>query len=230
MTRRGTTLLELLLVLVFLGLLTPLMVQLVIGVARTAADAIGRVGAERDATAITGLLGHDLRSAAAADIASPAAGVLEYPRPIGEGLVCAVDAGRPVIRRSGWLGTRWPVSGRDALVVLVVADPATWLRRELVAIGAHSCPDGAAGLLLTPDIGLSAAMVVRVVEPVRLRAYASAGRRWLGLEPLAGGASIQPLAGPLVASGWSLQLGAALLQLRFAGARPVTAALALPLE
>jgi len=230
MTRRGTTLLELLLVLVCLGLLVPVVVQLVRGAARTAGVAMARVGAERDATAITGLLGHDLRAAVAADIASPSMGVLEYARPIGEGLVCAVDAGRPVIRRSGWLGTRWPAPGRDALQVLAAVEPTVWLRRELVATGAHSCPDGAAGLLLTPDLALAAALVVRVVEPARLRSYASGGRRWLGLEPLAGGATIQPLAGPLMPSGWSLRLGAALLELRFVGAGRVSAALALPLE
>lgn len=230
MTRRGVTLVELLLAVAVLGLLVPVFV----GAARAAGAgmrlAVIRLAAERDATAIVGLLGHDLRAAASGDVAIPVATVIEYPRPIGEGLTCLVDAGRPVLRRGGWLATRAPVPGRDRLLVLTTADPAIWVWRQLLALGSHACPDGQPGLLLTPDLPIDSALVVRVVEPVRVRDYGSQGRRWLGLEPLGGGATVQPFAGPLRAGGWQLSGAAGRIDARFAGPGGIAAVLALPLE
>lgn len=228
--RRGTTLLELLVALVLLGLLVPLATAVLLAISRATERGVGRLGAERDATAVTGLLGHDLRAAAAADLASPGAGTLEYDRPIGEALVCALDAGSPVIRRATWLATRAPQAGRDQLLVLVAAIPARWRREELRDVAAATCPDGGTGLRLVVVAPFDSALVVRVVEPVRLRRYRSGGRDWLGLEPRLGGGTIQPFAGPLRAGGWRLDLGGGELNAAFTGSGGVAAAFRQPLE
>ncbi len=230
MSRRGTSLLELLLALAFLGLLVPIGVAVTLTISRASVLTVQRLGAERDATVVTGLIGHDLRRANASDLVIPAAGVLSYDRPIGEGLVCRLDATGVVVRRSGWLGTRLPQGGRDQLLVLETVDPAVWVHRDLTAIGAASCPDGGAGLHLVPGQPLVAALVVRIIEPVRLREYPSGGRDWLGLEHRGGGATIQPIAGPIIPGGWWLQLTGGALVARLDAAGGVTASLQQPLE
>lgn len=230
MTRRGTTLFEVILALVTLGLLTGASVTLLRSVAAAAAMASHRLAHERDATAIGTLMIHDLQHAADTAVHAPASGGLEYDRPVGEGVACDLVSGTPLVRASTWHGARLPAPARDEIEVLVHPDPAAWQRRRLAAVGAATCPDGSAALELAGDMPLSAAIHVRVVEPVRIRRYHAGGSEWLGMEHRWNGTLIQPFAGPLAPSGatWSHTPG--ILGIAFRGTIGVTAMVALPLE
>lgn len=230
MNRRGMSLIELLLAVTMLGLLAAMTAPLLRGVTQAAHQAGRRLAVERDATAFAALLDHDLRHAAASDVGAPAATILEHDRPVGEAPVCGLLLGAPLVRTADWRGWRLAAVARDAMHVLVVPEPTHWQRRVITALTSANCPDGTPAIRLEPDLPLTGAEWIRVVEPVRLRRYASSGREWLGLEHRWNGTSIQPLAGPVLPGGvqWILHPAELFASLGHGGG--VAVALRLPLE
>jgi len=111
-----------------------------------------------------------------------------------------------------WSALRNPVPGRDSLLVERLSPPSSW---EVIPLSGvpypGACPDGSPGLVL-PVIADSAALAgvgagapLRVFEEMELRLYASSGAMWVGLRSLATGEAIQPLAGPFATGGLQLQ-------------------------
>ncbi len=230
MTSRGATLAELVVALALLGLVGGIAAAAVRWAAG-AATLIGRRAAEeRDATALVALLQHDLAAAVDSEVRVPAATALEFDRPVGEAPVCGMAGDTLLLRAAAWRGERLPAAARDELVVLATADPVAWLRRAVDDVATDRCPDGSNALRIAPGLPVSAAVHVRIVEPVRLRRYASGGATAVGLEHRWNGGVIQPLAGPVDPVGvqWWHQSGA--LRLQFRGAAGVSASLLAPLE
>ncbi|MGE0442167.1 MAG: type II secretion system protein J [Gemmatimonadales bacterium] len=217
MTRRGVSLLEMLVALVVgaVLLVMALRVQLVL-------DRVGRSRTERAGAAHTlrtaaAVLGAELGTLAAdsvggADLRSVAGGI-EYRA--GRGLWIGCGAGPDsVVLAAGPLAawrSRLPVPGRDSLLLYLAGDSGSvnaWLPAPVLAAGIGSvCPDGTAGLALRTVVDssrlavLRLPTVVRVFEVVALREYGSGGTWQLGLEPRSGGGVVQPVAGPLAGPG-----------------------------
>ncbi len=208
---RGTTLPELLIAVVLVGVLAVGGGSLAARAGRHALQALAGLATARDAAAITGLVLHDLALQHRADLGFPATATLEYERPVLEAMVCGLPGGMPVIRLATTMARRAADPSRDAVLVLTRADPARWEARLPLATGAAACDDGGRGILLTLDAAVDSAHVVRVREPVRLRHYQSGGLGWLGLEPRRGPGTIQPFAGPLPSSEVTLRLTGATL-------------------
>jgi hypothetical protein len=202
---------------------------LVTTAAREATAARRLVSASRDLTAVWALTSQELAHAAAADVASPAATALEYDRPVGEGPVCAVEPFAVILRTGPALLQRYPGPGRDLVLLREPRHSGLWFRRGIVSVAVANCPDGAPGLRLSTDGPTPAAGMVRILEPVRLRSYLSGTQHWVGLESRIGGATLQPLAGPLTSTDFTVTLLADALRVALSSAPLSPLLLELPL-
>ena len=111
-----------------------------------------------------------------------------------------------------------PTPGRDEVIVLSNGSRSSlsddrWYRSRMTDVSAsHGCPGNTPSLsFATPDLPLGQLEIgapLRIMQRVRLRIYAdAAGEWWIGSQqPSSGGAwsTIQPVVGPLVASGLEL--------------------------
>lgn len=195
LTRRGVTLLELLVVVALLGLLGVLVSAVVIGASRVAARHVGALALERTAQVATVFLHHELRDARWEDVAVTAAAVW-LARPVGDGAACDASGTSLWLRRDGWRGDRAPEVARDRLLLLTDGQ-ADWRGAVLNSVATSLCPDGRPAWHLTLGAPADSVRLLRVVEDVVVRRYGSGGTEWLGLAPADGSSPVQPFAGPL---------------------------------
>lgn len=225
--RRGTTLIELLVAIVLLGVLALFTVGTVRAIGTVARRAVDAAATRRGITALHSLLRHDLTEATATDlvIASP---TMHYPRPVGASAACAIAAATATLPQNRWRGARLPAAGRDDAWLLTDID-GLWQRATVIAVTTSSCPDGRAAWNVTFDRAVLLPLV-RVIEPVRLAMYRSGVADWLGIAPATGVTPIQPFAGPIAAAGasWSLVGDDLVAVAAFASMRP-TSSLRVPL-
>jgi hypothetical protein len=226
---RGTTLPELLLLLtLLLGFGSAL--HAVVGLSAAQATlALRRAAAARDQSALWALAARELTYAAAGDVMVPSPTSLEFARPIGEGPVCAVSPTALMLRADHAGHTRSPAADRDLLLVREPTATGAWEERGIVSVSVANCPDGRAALVLGLDTPVSAAGFARIVEPVRLRTYRSGAVHALGMEGRLGGATIQPLAGPLDSTGFQATRSGHLLRMTLSRAPLLPLLLSLPL-
>jgi prepilin-type N-terminal cleavage/methylation domain-containing protein len=198
-TRRGFTLVELLLGLVLLGIFAGIVVTVVRGTARTAARATQFLLADRALLSLRVFAEEDLRDATNSDIAVLSPSRVALPRPIGDALVCADSGGAVLLADAAWTGTRAPQGSRDDVWLLLDAATSNWQRFPIDSVGRDQCPlNGAPAIRLDLALHTGTAAAAQVVEPVELSAYQSAAADWFGLTPASHAAVVQPFAGPLV--------------------------------
>lgn len=198
MSRRGFTLVELLLGLVALGILAGTVTAMMRGAARMSARAMQSLVAGRTVGSLQGFLQQELRDAVGNDVTVLAPTRVALSRPIGDAMVCAAAGMAVLIPDSGWSGTRRPEPGRDEAWLLI--DPLTdgWQTAAITDVAPDRCPaDNAPALRLSLTAAAPGAMVVRVMEPVELSAYRSGVADWFGLTPANHLSAVQPFAGPL---------------------------------
>jgi type II secretory pathway pseudopilin PulG len=213
MSRRGTTLHELLLAVSCTGLLAAAVSPLLLTASRAVRRAQRQLAVERDMLALGALLAAALRPSAVADVAAPSGRALEFDRQVGSAVACGGGPAGVLVPRDGWVGSRAPEPGRDQLLALA-ADSLRWGRAGVVSFAGATCPGGADAWLLGLDPPMAPPLRVRVVEPVRIRAYPSGGGWWLGLERRGSAAAIQPFAGPVAPDGLSIRRDSARAELR----------------
>ncbi len=230
MKRNGLTLVELLLGLVLLAWLGSLTAV----VTRTAAVAVGHswstLDRRRTVGVVASLLHEELRDASVADISSPGSSAISFAAPVGDALICGVAGAEIYLPRDDWSGVRWPEPGRD--MVRLLADPLAevWDSAGVTAVGADRCPVGRApALRIALDRVPGAALVARVVEPVRVSGYLSRGSAWFGLAP-EGVSAPQPFAGPLQPGSVAFALAPSGLSLRFTPSPGSDTTLLIPLD
>jgi prepilin-type N-terminal cleavage/methylation domain-containing protein len=197
-TRRGFTLVELLLGLIVLGILAGTVTAVVHGAARVSARALQSLLARRTVGSLQGFLQQELRDAVESDVTVLAPTRVALPRPIGDAMVCAAGGMVVLVPDSGWSGSRRPEPGRDEAWLLI--DPLTdaWQTAAITDVAADRCPAGnAPALRLSLAASATGAVVVRIMEPVELSAYRSGVADWFGLTPANHLAAVQPFAGPL---------------------------------
>ncbi len=209
-SRRGTSLAELLVALTMLGVVAAVLLRMLAGNLRlyhTQTQVIDRAQNLRSAAA---LLTTELRELSATDgdiySATPTALSIRGMRRLG--FVCAeprLGATHVAIRQDLQFGSRDFDPATDSLFVMALRDTAAgWLRGAITEVRGGTCDDGrparqlASGVAADPRFGLGAP--VRAFESVTYRLYRAADGEWqIGLA--AGGAVIQPLVGPVTASG-----------------------------
>lgn len=205
MSRRGWTLLELLIVLVLTIILAALAGSVIAAMARAATRQARALDLERTQVALAAWWRADFRDSDAGDVAVPTSNRVVTRHPVGAGLPCQLAGADLWIARSEWRGARDPEPGRDEAWLLIDVLTASWDEVAIVAVGNGSCPSGEPALRLTLGAATLPVQLARVVEPLELRIYRSGTSGWLGLAPADGSASVQPFAGPVdpVASGFS---------------------------
>jgi hypothetical protein len=209
MTRRGVTLVEL--------LVAGLLAAFVLGFALSALVGLQRA-VQRDlehGAASTTLLtaSHLLRSElgdldpAAGDLPVLESGRLVYRALRATGVACGLAADGILVPSASYRGVRLPSAGRDSVALLPADHPGAWLSGAVngPARGA-TCPDGRVALAipLDPVPAAGAGSALRLFEIMELRLYASGGEWWLGIRSVTGGETIQPVAGPFVPGGFRL--------------------------
>lgn len=195
MTRRGTSLVELLVVLTLWGLLLSVVAVLHAAAGRLVASERRALRAQRDLTTVTALIDGAVTGSAVTDLVVRP-DTLEFDRPLAVVTPCARDGSTLVIPVPVSGFGREPTAGRDQ-ALLFSEGPVRWIRRGVVAATPATCPGGASALRLDLSGPVGFAWQARLVTPVRLRRYGTAAVAWLGLEDRLGGGGIQPIAGPL---------------------------------
>jgi|CXWL01.1.fsa_nt_gi prepilin-type N-terminal cleavage/methylation domain-containing protein len=207
MTRRGVTLLELMLVLCLLGIVGSTVTAMVVAAGRMGARAMIQLTAERTVQVTAAFFRHELATSTWAEVTVVADSVT-MARPVGEGAVCDSSGAFLWVRRGGWTGERAPDAARDRLVVWPDGGVAP-SREALIAVTGATCPDAGPAWRLTRGAVGAIGGWVRTEEPTTVRRYRAGSSDWLGL--IEGGAPVQPFAGPLlVGASLFAQVGSAL--------------------
>jgi prepilin-type N-terminal cleavage/methylation domain-containing protein len=218
LTRRGFTLVELLIAAMISGVLAVLTGGLVAASASRLRDRSERMALEQSlrvslgaAAAMLEPLGAD--SGAGPDLSQTAPGGFVARVFRATGVLCAATPNMLQVRAGvpWWRSVRGLVAGRDSLLIATVGGADRWIAAPLLGAPAFgACPDGSAAVLLPTVISAVAAAQIgagsplRVFEPVELRIYVSGGASWIGLRQLQTGEAIQPLAGPFTGAGLAL--------------------------
>jgi hypothetical protein len=214
--RAGHTLLELVLALLFLGLLGPVLVRATLAMTRSVRSGVAASAThqalESGAAFLASELGDAGRDSLASDLLVLGSDSVTYRAIRGAGLACALSPGDVWLRQDGASFPRLPQPGRDSLLVFLgTASPAEWVTIPVLTVGTSVC--GAQPALRlgtrfdTTQVVLAAAPALApalVFEVMQARLYSSSGAWWLGARSVSAGEIIQPLAGPLDPGGLSL--------------------------
>ncbi len=227
LTRRGFTLVELLVALVLLGLVSAAIYRVLVNNQRIYQAQTQRIDLQQNIRAAVTLLPSELREldAADGDIVAMTATSLTVRGTRQMAFICAVPVvGVPVggvapvtmtIRADPFYNVRDFATATDSIFVYYEGDEGTiaddgWVRGRITAIANLNCPDGAAGRQLATALFFGANQIaatgriqngspVRGYEPVTYSVYQAADGRWyLGYQSLSGGGVRQPLIGPLL--------------------------------
>ena len=218
LSRRGFTVVELVVAAVVSGVLAVLTGGLVAASASRLRDRSERMALEQSlrvslgaAAALLEPLGAD--SGAGPDLSQTAPGSFVARSSRATGVLCAAASHLLHVRAGApwWRAVRSPVAGRDSLLIATLGGADRWIAAPLLGAPATgACPDGSAAFLLPTSVPpadaaqMGAGSPLRVFEPVELRIYASGAASWIGLRQLMTGEAIQPLAGPFTGAGLSL--------------------------
>jgi prepilin-type N-terminal cleavage/methylation domain-containing protein len=226
LTRRGFTLVELLIGLVLLGIVSAGVYRVLVNNQRIFSAQSERIAMLQNIRAAAAILPAELRELSATDediVAMSGTGIrIRAMRQLA--FLCALPVlggGSTVfaVRQAPIYGARAFDMNRDSILVYYEGDDAIrgddgWVIGRITAMAAGACADGRPAWLLTTNLAYGAGQTavtgnirsgspVRGFEPVTYRLYtASDGRPYIGLAE--GSASIQPLVGPLTANGLSL--------------------------
>lgn len=215
--RAGHTLVELVLALLFLGLLGAALARATIALTRSvrsgvAASAVHQA-LEGGIAFLASELGDAGRDSLANDLLVLGVDSVTYRAIRGASLACALAPGDVWLRQDGANWPRLPQPGRDSLLLFLgPAAPGGWVAVPVMTVGASTCgvrPALRLGTRFdTAQVSLAAAPALApalVFEVMQARLYSSSGQWWLGARSVSGGEIIQPLAGPLDPGGLSLQ-------------------------
>jgi len=151
----------------------------------------------------------------AGDLLSLAPDALTYRASRANALACAGGQDRLLLRAEPWYGWRRLEIDRDSLLVLAEGDTTTgaddrWLAVPITSLGSGSCAGASAivvgtqldSVVVQRDLHFDAPVIA--FEIMQVRSYPQASETWLGVRSVSSSEVIQPLLGPLEASGLEL--------------------------
>jgi len=227
LTRRGFTLVELLIGLVLIGIVSAGIYRVLVNNQRIYQAQTQRIEMLQNIRAGAAILPAEFRelSASEDDITAMTATSIQIRGMRQLAFLCAtpvLGVGSPIlaIRQTPLYGLRAFDANRDSIFVYYEGDDATrfddgWVRGRITQVAPGVCLDASPAWLLTTslffDAGLGQTSVtgnirsgspLRGFEPVTYRLYTSDGRSYIGLQE--GSSAIQPLIGPLTSNGLAL--------------------------
>lgn len=231
MSRKGLSLVELLVALVILGVVSASLYRVLVNNQRVYQAQTQRIDLQQNIRAAATILPAEFRELDAYDgdilgmgpdsITIRAFRVLGFICNAPSLPVLPIAGAQVTIRNSLLFGARGFAAGTDRIMIYYEGDEGSradevWtVPTPLTAVGSQNCPDGAAGTqlqLLNLNIvpapvplvrnGLTRGSPVRAFEPITYRLYQAADARYyIGLRSAAG---LQPLVGPVLANGLAL--------------------------
>ncbi len=221
-TRRGFTLIELMIALILLSIVGTVIMRLLTSSQRASRYQSEQALLQSNVRAGATLVPTELRelgiSGAASDIyAGMTATQISYRAMRSTSVACAFGLTAIKLRNSMTFSYRALATPRDTLLVFVEGNPLSsaddaWMAVAITGgTSATTCPDGTAAtsvpvVLTAPTIALIlpsgvTEAPVRSFEKMQLQLYASGGQSWLGARSVsAGEATLQPVLGPLEAT------------------------------
>jgi prepilin-type N-terminal cleavage/methylation domain-containing protein len=220
-SRRGFTLIEVLIALVIMGIVTGAIYQLLNTNQRLALAQSEQASLQSNVRTGSLVVPNELRelntvSAGGADqndVTAADPDGITYRAMRGLGFVCQAPGATELrLLESSWTGLRAPDATRDGLYVFLEGnvdedEDDQWVQMDITAVVPSTC--GAAAAYKLTVAGPPAVPVntpVRVFELMRLELYPDAGQWWLGAssEKAAPGV-LQPVLGPLTDDGFLLE-------------------------
>ena len=229
--RRGVSLIELLVAVTLLAVVAGAALRSLVALGRQSVAVSEHAAVQAGVRTGMMLVEAELRGLGAdagdADLLQLGVDSITYRAPRGFGVTCALSANQVRVRDGEpfrFSGLRAVAPGRDSLLLFVEGDSTSrlddrWIRLPVYSVGSSSCGTVPAIAIGTGDLSalLAAGAAlpllpggpVRTFEVVRIAEYQSGGERWLGMASISGGEAIQPVAGPLVGAGLTVEyLGA----------------------
>jgi prepilin-type N-terminal cleavage/methylation domain-containing protein len=219
-TRKGFTLIELMIALVLLVIVGGGMFKLLTSQQRATRQQAAQSMLQANIRTGTLLVPSELReinvTAAGSDIVAMGPDSITYRAMRATSVVCAITTTEVRLRNEYTFGYRAPVPGRDKLLIFVENDAASslddgWTTKEISAATGSTCPDGGNAVAYTVAVTADTVAMVRLdavartFEVMQLKLYQSGGRNWLGARSVSGGeVAVQPVLGPLTAAGLRL--------------------------
>jgi len=209
MTRRGVTLIELLVATVLTVVLSGLALgtlRLVQGLTQRQAERTEALASLRTAAQVLRQELTGVRAGSPPDLRLMDPTRIVYASARATAMACGAAPGLVLLRDSTYRGLRLPSPGRDSLEFLkVMGTTVSWSRVAVIGTpSSGQCPDGDSALLV-PIAGTMAAgggTPVRLFEVMELKAYRNGtGEDWLGIRSVSAGETIQPIVGPLARAG-----------------------------
>ncbi|MGH7702581.1 MAG: PulJ/GspJ family protein [Gemmatimonadales bacterium] len=219
-TRRGFTLLEVTVTMVLLGLVSAAVYRVLLTQQRLTQLQVERMSLQANLRAGLGLLTAELQEiavdSAGSDLQALGPDSITYRAMRTTAFACEVS-GTNVRISARSFGYRRPQAGRDSLLLFVEGDSTIatddrWVAAPITAVSSGTACAGRPAVDLATAIDLTAVPLttiqldapIRTFEVMQLKLYSSGGRHWLGARSLSAGEIIQPVLGPLTATGLTL--------------------------
>lgn len=219
MTRRGFTLVELMVALVIMGIVSGAIYRVLIQQQRVSVAQTEQVDLQSGVRTIASVAGDELRELGAStsggsDILAMSPTSITYRAMRGTGFACDIATDYVRVRRSSFNGLRMPHAG-DLMLLYVEGDPTIstddqWIILPITVVDPTSNCGGGPGAIrlganldttVTPLSSFVLDAPVRIFEVMQLGTMTSNGKSFLGARSVSMGQPMEPVAGPLTANG-----------------------------
>ena len=229
-SRRGFTLVELLVALVLLTIVGGVIIRLLASSQRLSRQQSEQVLLQGNVRSGALLVPSELRElavgATTTDLVAMGATDVTYRALRASGVACQVTAGSPGsvrLRRSVYFGYRTLAAARDSLLIFMDADPTLTTDDRWSAFAVTgtpttgTCPDGQAALVVPATVHADSVSKMQIEAPVRsfevmqLALFQQDAKYWLGARSVSAdpASTLQPVLGPLRSDGLQISYLAA---------------------
>lgn len=218
MSRRGFTLVELIMALVVMGLVGAALARMFITQQRLTVAQVEQASMQSNVRTGTLILANELRELATGvsggtDIKVFNATTLSYRAMRSLALACAVTSLSVKVRATPIYGARPITALRDSMLLFVEHSTSTtaddqWVALPITVVSSSTCPDGSPALRLAttsppPAADVDTLAPVRTFEIMEVAPVLAGGHNWLGAHSLSDplGLPLTPVAGPITVAG-----------------------------